>query len=97
MIQRPIIVIAALLAALSPCTFAQKPEKPIRTAIFRAARLLDVKTGALSTNAVVLVEGERISAVESGLSIPAHASVIDLGDAVARLDRFPHAPAGFEH
>jgi hypothetical protein len=69
MIQRPIIVIAALLVALSPCTFAQKPEKPIRTAI-RAARSLDVKTEALITNAVVLVEGERISAVGSGLSIP---------------------------
>jgi len=79
MIQRRIIVIAALVVTLSPCAFAQKTEKPIRTAI-RAARLLDVKTGALINNAVLLVEGERISAVGSGLSVPAGASVIDLGD-----------------
>jgi imidazolonepropionase-like amidohydrolase len=83
MIQRPIIVIAVLLLGLSPRTFAQQQatqkSKPVQTAI-RAARLLDVKTGALITNAVVLIEGERISAVGSGLSIPAGASVIDLGD-----------------
>jgi len=41
---------------------------------------LDVKTGALINNAVVLIDGERISAVGSGLSIPAGARVIDLGD-----------------
>jgi imidazolonepropionase-like amidohydrolase len=83
MIQRSIIVVAALLLALPPPTFAQKqPEnskQPAQIAI-RAARLLDVKTGTLINNAVVLVEGERISAAGSGLSIPAGARVIDLGD-----------------
>jgi imidazolonepropionase-like amidohydrolase len=54
-------------------------KQPLQTAI-RAARLLDVKTGALVNNAVVLIDGERISAVGSGLSIPAGARVIDLGD-----------------
>jgi imidazolonepropionase-like amidohydrolase len=83
MIQSSIIVVAALLLALPPPTFAQKqPEnskQPAQIAI-RAARLLDVKTGTLINNAVVLVEGERISAAGSGLSIPAGARVIDLGD-----------------
>jgi len=49
MIQRPLIILTALIA-LAPHTFAQeqsaKNSKPLRTAI-RAARLLDVKTGAL--------------------------------------------------
>jgi len=69
---------------LAQPTFAQKQstetfKQPVQTAI-RAARLLDVKTGELISNAVVLVEGERIVAVGSGLTIPAGASVIDLGD-----------------
>lgn len=84
MIPKLITLLAALMLVLSPPTFAQKQstndsKQPIKTAI-RAARLLDVKTGALINNAVVLVEGERITAVESGLTIPAGASVIDLGD-----------------
>jgi len=84
MIQKLITVLAALMLVLSPPTFAQKQstetsKQPVQIAI-RAARLLDVKTGALINNAVVLVEGERILAVGSGLTIPAGASVIDLGD-----------------
>jgi len=82
MIERPITLLAALILALSPSTFAQKQssENSKQQTAIRAARLLDVKTGLLITNAVVLVEGERISAVGSGLSIPPGASVIDLGD-----------------
>jgi imidazolonepropionase-like amidohydrolase len=41
---------------------------------------LGVKTGTVINNAVLLIDGERISAVGSGLSIPAGARVIDLGD-----------------
>ena len=82
MIPRPLIILTGLIA-LAPHTVAQeqsaKNSKPLQTAI-RAARLLDVKTGALINNAVVLVDGERISAVGSGLSIPGGARVIDLGD-----------------
>jgi len=84
MIQRPITFLAVLILALSPPTFAQKQstensKQPALTAI-RAARLLDVKAGVLINNALVLVEGERITAVGSGLSIPAGSRVIDLGD-----------------
>jgi len=82
MIQRPLIILTALIVTFSPRTFAQEqsPKNPeLQTAIC-AARLLDVKTGALVNNAVVLIEGDRISAVGSGLSIPAGARVIDLGD-----------------
>ena len=65
LIQRPIIVVtAALLVVLSTQTRAQNQptEKPKQVAV-RAARLLDVKSGVLINNAVVLIEGERLFAV----------------------------------
>lgn len=77
-------MLAALILGLPSSVFPQKQatdnsQRPLQTAI-RAARLLDVKNGTLINNAVVLIEGERISAVGSGLPIPAGAKVIDLGD-----------------
>jgi imidazolonepropionase-like amidohydrolase len=53
---------------------------PHRVAI-RAARLIDGKGGPPLTNAVVLVEGDRITAVGSNLSVPSGTQVIDLGTA----------------
>src|ERR1700686_4281208 len=47
----------------------------------RAAQWLDVKTGTSSRNAVVLIEGGRISAVGTALAIPVGTTVIDLGTA----------------
>lgn len=84
MIRRTIFILAALTIGLPFPAFAQKQpaedaKRPPPTAV-RAARLLDVKNGALINNAVVLVEGERISAVGAGLHIPHGANVIDLGD-----------------
>jgi imidazolonepropionase-like amidohydrolase len=77
-------MLAALILGLPSPVFTQKQatdnsQRPLQTAI-RAARLLDVKNGTLINNAVVLIEGERISAIGSGLPIPASAKVIDLGD-----------------
>lgn len=85
MIRTPIIILAALTVALSSPVFAQtqpaeKPKQSLQTAV-RAAQLLDVRSGRMINNAVVLIEGERISAVGAGLPIPAGATVIDLGDA----------------
>src|SRR5271168_1204761 len=47
----------------------------------RAARLIDGKSETVLKNAIVLVEGEKITAVGSQLTIPGDAQVIDLGDA----------------
>ena len=86
------MILTALIVALSTRAFAQEQspknsKQPLQTAIC-AARLLDVKTGALVNNAVVLIEGERISAVGSGLSIPSGARVIDgRRDSTAGPDR----------
>ena len=84
MFRSPIIVLAALILGspslvMTQGRSAEGSKPPPRTAV-RAARLLDVKSGTLIANAVVLIEGERISAVGAGLPIPAGADVIDLGD-----------------
>ena len=47
--------------------------------VVRAARLLDVVKGEIVTNAVVIIEGERIQAVNPP-RLPAGAQTIDLGD-----------------
>jgi len=44
--------------------------------------MLDVKTGSVITNAVILIENGRITSAGSGISIPAGAELIDLGEAL---------------
>lgn len=69
-----------LVFALACCSWAQDnpPAKPV---IVRAARMLDAKAGKLVPNAVVVIEGERITSVGSASTIPQGTEVIDLGDA----------------
>src|SRR5215475_3293722 len=53
-------------------------EEPASTYVIRAARLLDVKTGAYVANPVIVVKGDRVESV--GGSAPAGAKTMDLGD-----------------
>lgn len=75
-----------IVALLCVGTLAQGQEKtardnqPRRLAV-RAGRLIDGRGGAPVSNAVILIEGERITAAGSGLTIPAGYEVIDLGSA----------------
>ncbi|HEY6946227.1 MAG TPA: amidohydrolase family protein, partial [Candidatus Acidoferrum sp.] len=55
-------------------------DSSARTAL-RAARLIDGKSDAITSNAVILIENGKITAVGSALQIPADTKVIDLGDA----------------
>jgi imidazolonepropionase-like amidohydrolase len=57
---------------------AQAPVAAQRVVVLRAARTLDVVSGRVVSPGVVVVEGERITAV--GGAQPAEAEVIDLGD-----------------
>jgi imidazolonepropionase-like amidohydrolase len=50
-----------------------------RVVAIKAARALDVRTGAMIANAVILVMGDRITAVGANVPIPAGAEVLDLG------------------
>ena len=47
----------------------------------KAKSMLDVVTGTLVSSPVVLIEGDRITAVGPGLAVPAGFEVIDLGEA----------------
>ena len=70
---------AALALALGlPLIAAEPPPKP--PVAIRAARLLDVRSGRYLEHPVVVVVGERIDSV--GTTVPAGATVIDLGDRV---------------
>jgi imidazolonepropionase-like amidohydrolase len=70
------VLAAGALAAETPATPPEKPE-PRRIAV-RAGRLIDGTDAPPIRNAVILIEGDRITAVGPGLAIPAGAEVIDL-------------------
>jgi imidazolonepropionase-like amidohydrolase len=61
---------------------AQAPAAPAKsgTMAIRASRLIDGKSDSPVSNAVVLVEKGKIVAVGSGLSVPAGAEIVDLGE-----------------
>ncbi|MEP6691939.1 MAG: amidohydrolase family protein [Gemmatimonadaceae bacterium] len=74
---------SSLLAlCLASPVAAQQPAPPTGpvTAI-RAARMVDTRKGTVVQNAVVLVQGGRITAAGANVAVPAGATTIDLGDA----------------
>jgi imidazolonepropionase-like amidohydrolase len=73
------VVLCYLFATLAPSQEAKTP-KPVPIIALRAAHLLDGKSDTPLSNAVVLIEGEKIKAVGSRLTIPANAKVIDLAN-----------------
>jgi imidazolonepropionase-like amidohydrolase len=54
------------------------PSAPPRIVAVRAGRLIDGRGGAPVANAVILIEGDRITAVGTDLPIPAGAEIVDL-------------------
>ncbi len=75
-----LLTLAACFA--SPALGAQTPAPaPPEITVLRAARLFDGRGDATVARAVVIVEGDTIKAVGSGLPVPPRARVIDLGDA----------------
>jgi len=73
-------VISFLIVAEHSLAAPQNAVERKRVAI-RAARLIDGTSETEIKDAVVIVEGEKISAVGTKLAIPAGTEVIDLGDA----------------
>ena len=74
-------IAAAVLIATPPAPAQESKAKAPPVIAVKAARLFDGKADALQANGVVLVQGPKILAVGTDLSIPAGAEVIDLGDA----------------
>ena len=77
-------LLLALLLALSlpTCTRPQNVSRqaPAERLALRAARMLDVSSGQIVRDAVIIVEGEKVSAAGANLAVPRDARVLDLGD-----------------
>jgi imidazolonepropionase-like amidohydrolase len=72
---------AAAAASAAPDTAtATADPAPRHPLLLHAARLLEVDTGRILTPGEILIDGEHIAAVGSGVARPAGAEVIDLGD-----------------
>jgi len=77
--RAPRCLALAVFVLLSIGAMLAQTPAPDRVVI-RAARLVDATRQMPLQNAVVVVEGDKITAVGSGLAVPAGAKVIDLGD-----------------
>jgi len=60
---------------------SQTPQPQAHLVVLLAAKMLDVKAGKEISNPVVVVDGQRIKEVGTGIPVPAGAKVIDLGGA----------------
>src|ERR1700694_2785982 len=81
--QKSSVLFCAGLAALSG--HAQTAGKYLaprdQLIAIRAGRLFDARSGTMLTNQVVIVRGDRIVEVGSGVAIPSGASLIELSAA----------------
>src|ERR1700750_2240332 len=68
------------LSHAAPAQDAARRTQPRRVVAVRAARMLDVRSGAFVNNPVVVVEDDKIISFGSNLSIPTGAQVLDLGN-----------------
>src|SRR5262245_21879095 len=97
--KRVVSLIACACFAISfTITSAQTGEhkqRPRRIAI-KAGRLIDTKTGAVTNNAFILIEGNKLNAASPNLTIPAKTEVIDLKDKTVLpglIDCHTHMPS----
>src|SRR6266849_2189418 len=76
------IAVAGILFCFSGTGQAQEKEKAAAKKIaIRAGRLIDGKNETATTNALILIEGDRIVSVSTGGAAPAGVEVIDLSKA----------------
>jgi len=77
-VNRPFLILGVITLVASSAA-AQQPAPAAGRTVVRAARMLDVESGRLLRDARVLIERDRILAVNPA-SVPANVPVIDLGD-----------------
>jgi imidazolonepropionase-like amidohydrolase len=77
--SRAVILSLALCFLLTTGGAQQNP--PSKVIAVRASRMLDVKSGSVVPNAVVLIQDDKITAAGTSLKIPAGTDVVDLGNA----------------
>jgi hypothetical protein len=71
-------ILAALALCAASAAAAPDPAPPPKIVAVKAGRLIDGLGGAPVRDAVILIQGDRITAVGPGLAIPAGAEVVDL-------------------
>ena len=69
----------ALSLTLTSAQTGDQKQSPKRIAV-KAGRFLDTKTGAITNNVNILIEGEKIVAVGADVAVPADIEVVDLKD-----------------
>src|ERR1700686_5459101 len=75
----PIVAVIALGTIFSAVAYAQeKPAAPVKKIAVRAGHLIDGRNDKVIDNALILIEGDTISAVSSGGQPPAGVEVLDL-------------------
>lgn len=79
--EKRILMLACSVAAMAGNVAFVRAQAPAAIIAIRAARLFDGTSDSTIADAVVLVQGSRITAKGSRLPIPAGAQVVDLGDA----------------
>ena len=102
--HRPNILAVAALAVVSAVAatpaLAQSPHiiaPPDQVVAVKAGHLFDAKSGAMLSNQVVLIKGDRITDVGANLAIPAGAKVIDLSSVTVlpgMIDTHVHVNTG---
>jgi imidazolonepropionase-like amidohydrolase len=76
-LQKVAVVAAAACLCGLPAR-SQQPNKDAAVTAIRAGKLVDVDTGKVLTNQVVLIRGGKIDSIGGNVAIPAGANVIDL-------------------
>jgi imidazolonepropionase-like amidohydrolase len=76
----PGFAISILLAASSLAAQSTAPATtaPPKITVVKAARLVDPKSGSVISNAMIIVQDDKVTQVGTGLTVPAGAEVIDL-------------------
>src|SRR2546425_12459222 len=77
--KRAVTCLAAVSIICLMAAAALTQQSVAKTIAIKCGRLIDVRSGAVVNQAVIVIEGERITAVGSQVAIPANAEVIDLG------------------
>src|ERR1035437_6452383 len=72
--------LSILLAASSLAAQSAAPAKPTapKITVVKAARLVDPKSGSVISNAMIIVQDDKVTQVGTGLTVPAGAEVINL-------------------
>jgi imidazolonepropionase-like amidohydrolase len=95
-----LVALAALLLLVAAAPRpSPTPAPPAKKAV-KARAMLDVVSGALVPDAVVLVEGDRITAAGPRLAIPSDYEVLDLGEATllpGLIDCHTHVTTTYEY